>query len=381
MKGLIFTLPIFAIALIVAYFLITKSDLYTATPLIPTNLLENVSTNKEPGEAVKEVATGLDTPWSLAFLPDGGMLVTERNGQVRYIGEDALELPIIATITNAKEIGEGGLLGIALDPNFSANKYVYLYYTYDGSGNNTRNRVVRMSYNGKGLTDEKILVNNIPGAANHNGGRLAFGSDGYLYIGTGDAQEPSTAQSKTTTAGKILRVDTNGKAISDNPFNNSVFSYGHRNVQGFDWDKNGNLWASEHGRSGALSGLDELNLIKAGNNYGWPDIEGNETREGMQTAKKNSGATTTWAPGGVVFLDPYIYFVGLRGQGLYRATINGETVADVKKALSNEFGRLREVKAKDGELYVATSNNDGRGAPNDGDDKILRIDPTRIEFK
>jgi glucose/arabinose dehydrogenase len=319
---------------------------------------------------------GMDTPWALAFLPDGGILVTERAGRVRLIEKTgALSSVPVVTLSQVVEIGEGGLLGIVLHPDFVQNKYVYLYYTYSSQNGDTLNRVVRMKYTDKKLVDEEVIVDAIPGNSNHNGGRIKFGPDGFLYIGTGDAQNPSQAQDTHSLGGKILRVTDTGKIPPGNPFDNRVYSYGHRNVQGLAWDSSGNLWATEHGRSGALSGLDELNLIQEGKNYGWPVIQGNETKQGMETAKKNSG-NTTWAPSGAAFVGNSLFFAGLRGQALYEAVISHELVVDVKEHLKGEVGRIREVLlGPDGMLYITTSNLDGRGQPHQGDDNVIRVNP------
>jgi glucose/arabinose dehydrogenase len=253
-----------------------------------------------------------------------------------------------------------------------------LYYTYTASGNNTMNRVVRLTMENEiFLVDEKIIVDAIPGASNHNGGRIKFGPDGYLYIGTGDAQEPSRAQDTNSLAGKILRVTDDGSPAPGNPFNNRIYSYGHRNVQGLAWDSNGQLWATEHGRSGALSGLDEVNKIESGKNYGWPEIQGNETRDGMITAAKNSG-NTTWAPAGMDYVAGSMYYAGLRGESLYEANVSGSQIPDVITHLKGQYGRLRDVVTHNGMLYITTSNKDGRGSPKEGDDKILRINPEKL---
>lgn len=320
------------------------------------------------------VAQNLDTPWSIAFLPNKSFLVTERKGDIWLMDPNGNSSTLlIAKIENAKEIGEGGLLGIVLHPNFETNNFVYLYYTYTQNGENTLNRVVRMVFKDKKLTDETVIVDKIPGASNHNGGRIKFGPDGFLYIATGDAQNPSQAQNKNSLAGKILRVTDEGKPPVGNLFNNLVYSYGHRNVQGLSWDNNKNLWATEHGRSGALSGLDELNLIKVGKNYGWPDIEGDEKRSGMETARRNSGSTT-WAPSGAVFVGNSLFYGWLRGQSLYEAIIENEKVIEAKEHFNGEFGRIRDVVlGPDGFLYITTSSQDGRGNPKPNDDKIIKV--------
>lgn len=340
----------------------------------------STQTNNTP--AVSVLAENLDTPWGIVFLPDGTMLVTERQGRIRRIDSNGkLDLAPVATIERVKEIGEGGLLGITIHPNFSANNYVYLYYTYSSNGSNTHNRVIRMTYKDNKLTNEQIIVNSIPGASNHNGGRIKFGPDDFLYITTGDAQNPSQAQNTSTLGGKILRVTDEGKTPSGNPFNNLVFSYGHRNVQGLAWDSREQLWATEHGPSGGEfgTGNDELNKIESGKNYGWPIIQGDQTRPGMETPRKNSGPSTTWAPSGASFVGSSLFFTGLRGQTLYEAVINGNQVTTVREHFKGQYGRLRDVVVgPDGMLYMTTSNRDGRGTPVPADDRILRINPVKL---
>ncbi len=356
MKNLVIIIGLTIIVIVGAIYFRSQNTISTSEKITPTNKIEIPQTSV--------IAENLDTPWAIAFLPDNSMLVTERDGTVLH------DLLPIAKINKVKEIGEGGLLGIAIHPNFSENNYVYLYYTYNNLGDDTLNRVVRMKYLNNTLINEEIIVDNIPGASNHNGGRIKFGPDGFLYIATGDAENPSQAQDTNSLAGKILRVTDEGQV--------SVFSYGHRNVQGLAWNENGDLWATEHGRSGTLSGLDELNLIESGKNYGWPEIQGDETKSGMETARKNS-ATTTWAPSGAAFIGDSLYFAGLRGQTLYEAIIQNGQVLEVKEHFKGEFGRIREViVGPDGMLYITTSNKDGRGNPKSGDDKIIRVNPKKL---
>lgn len=332
-----------------------------------------------PKQAFAVVASKLDTPWAFAFLPDRTMLFTERPGNIRIVNADGSLRERVIPVDRVLEKGEGGLLGIAVDPKFAQNQYLYLYSTYAANGDNTRNHVVRYTFDGTAITDQKIIVDAIPGAANHNGGALAFGPDGYLYITTGDAQEPSRAQNIDSLAGKILRVDTSGAPAPGNPFDNRVFSYGHRNPQGIAWDAQGQLWATEHGRSGIQSGFDEVNLIIKGGNYGWPDIQGDATRPGMIAPVVNSGPNTTWAPSGAAVFGNSLFFAGLRGVTLYEAQLDGSRITSVKTHLVGEYGRLRAVaRGPDGYLYLSTSNRDGRGKPTAADDQIFRIDPAQL---
>lgn len=325
------------------------------------------------------IAKNLETPWALVFLPDKSLLVTERPGRVRLIdSNNNLQSESVVVLNNVKEIGEGGLLGLALHPNFAANNFIYLYYTYGENIGNTSNRVARMTYQNKKLQDEKIIVDKIPGSLFHNGGRIKFGPDGFLYITTGDAQNPSQAQNINALGGKILRVTDDGKPALDNPFNNLVYSYGHRNPQGLAWNSEGQLWATEHGRSGLLSGLDELNLIEKGKNYGWPIIQGDQVKNGMETPKLNSGPFVTWAPAGAVFIKNSLFFGGLRGQALYEAIIDQNKIT-LKEYFNGQFGRIRDVVlGPDNFLYITTSNRDGRGNPISSDDRIIKINPSYI---
>ena len=320
------------------------------------------------------VAKNLEVPWAIAFLPDGGILVTERPGRVRLIDKDGnLQDKPVAAISAVKEFGEGGLLGITLHPEFEKNNFVYLYYTYAGDQDNTLNRVSRFTFDKKSLKDETTIVNGIPGNRFHNGGRIKFGSDGFLYITTGDSQNPSLAQDTNSLAGKILRTTENGSPVPDNPFANLIFSYGHRNPQGITWDKDGNLWETEHGNTAT----DELNLIEIGKNYGWPTIRGDQTQEGMKSPIIHSG-NDTWAPAGAAYLNGSIFFSGLKGQTLFEAKIENGS-ATLVEHLKGQFGRLREVVVgPDNMLYITTSNRDGRGVPTSDDDRIIRINPAKL---
>ena len=341
---------------------------------VDSNLPQDEEQNTAEQESIQVVAENLKIPWGVAFLPNDEILVTERPGNLLKIGTDRA----VIKIEGVRHTGEGGLLGLALHPKFSENHWVYLYLT-TSEGGDLRNRVERYKLEGQTLTDWKLIIKNIPGAAVHDGGRLAFGPDGYLYIGTGDAGNSNLAQDRNSLAGKILRLKDEGSIPDDNPFNNAVYSYGHRNVQGLAWDNSGRLWATEHGRSGILSGFDELNLIEKGKNYGWPTIQGNQQKEEMVTPIINSGASDTWAPAGAAYADGSIFFGGLRGEAVFEAKLNGTKALIFTKHLHKEFGRIREVAlGPDKYLYITTSNTDGRGNPVTGDDKLIRVSLDRI---
>lgn len=341
------------------------------------------------------IAKNLDVPWAIAFLPGGNMMVTERRGKVKVINQATGEQKIIAKLNDVTEVSESGLLGIALHPNFEKNKFVYLYYTQGVRGTSAKNRVVRYVFDGQSLSNQKVIVDGIPSAPNHDGGRIKFGPDGYLYITTGEAQNPKIAQDTNSLGGKILRVTDEGKQAPNNPFNNLIYSYGHRNPQGIAWDDQGRLWATEHGPSGGKlgTGNDEINLIEAGKNYGWPIIQGSQTRKNMVTPVLNSTPSITWAPSGAAYLNGSIYFAGLRGQALYEAVIDNTVILSQAKNLSQtvkikelkthfkkEFGRLRElIIGPDNMLYITTSNRDGRGIPDLlNDDRIIRVNPEKL---
>ena len=315
-------------------------------------------------ENIEVIAQNLNIPWEIAFLPNGEILVTERSGTLLLV-KSGQKIPI----EGVKHIGEGGLLGAAIHPNFENNKYIYLYYTYSSDGNETLNRVVRFKFENGKLINETVLVDKIPGAVNHNGGRIKFGPDKFLYISIGDAQNPSLAQDKNSLAGKILRVTDEGKTAPGNPFNNLVYSYGHRNPQGLAWDNQGRLWATEHGPQA----VDELNLIEKGKNYGWPTIQGDQIQEGMVNPVIQSGSTVTWAPAGATYLGESIFFGGLAGKSLFEYKIADKTL---KRYFQEEFGRIRAVVlGPDGYLYITTSNTDGRGNPKEDDDKLIKVNP------
>ncbi len=332
----------------------------------------NLPADKEDGEVnIEIVAENLEIPWEVVFLPNEELLVTERPGRLLIIGQDRTAIEV----AGVRHVGEGGLLGLTLHPDYEQNKLIYLYLTSEENGQIV-NRVERYRLENNSLTSRKVILEGILGAPNHDGGRIEFGPDGYLYITTGDAQRTTLSQDTNSLNGKILRITDEGEIPADNPYGTAVYSYGHRNVQGITWDDSDQLWATEHGRSGIRSGLDELNLIEKGKNYGWPEIEGDETKEGMVTPVIHSGSSETWAPAGAEFLNESIFFVGLRGATLYQAKVDNRKVVSLIKHFEDEYGRLRAVKlGPDGNLYITTSNRDGRGTPKPGDDKIIRINP------
>ena len=340
---------------------------------------------------VGTVAENLEIPWEIAFVPDGRIFFTERVGNLRVIENGQLN-PRPVSILDVGTV-EGGLLGLALDPNFEQNHFLYLYYTYFEFPF-TYNKVVRFTEKDNSLLDEFILVDKIPGAEIHDGGRLKFDPDEKLYITTGDAGNSNSAQDLNSLSGKILRINPDGTIPSDNPFADSmIFSYGHRNPQGLDWDPvTGKLVATEHGPSGERGvAHDEVNVVEAGKNYGWPKIIGGEHDPEFVDPIIHTGEDT-WAPSGATFYDSKNipewtnkYFVAtLRGGHLRMLDLNLEEnqVSSSEALFSNTYGRLRDANiGPDGNLYLLTSNRDGRGTPAENDDRILKIIPIISEEK
>lgn len=372
-KILIFTLSIILLASLV-YFVSTNQRYRQASKQEAKSQIVQLEEEKIEGN-ITVIAENLQIPWEIVFLPENKILVTERPGTVKILTPDKTLKEY--KIKEVFHYGEGGLLGAAKHPEFEKNRFVYLYLTYKKNGE-ILNKVNRYKLENDKLIFDKTIIDNIKGAIYHDGGRIQFGPDGYLYITTGDAGKPTLAQDTKNLSGKILRIKDDGSIPKDNPFGNAVYSYGHRNPQGLAWDKNGQLWITEHGPSGIQSGFDEINKIVKGGNYGWPEILGDEEKEGMIKPIVHSGADETWAPAGAVFYKDYLIFAGLRGSSLYR--FNPKT-KEVKAFFKNQFGRLRAVVlGPDGYIYVSTSNTDGRGKPREGDDKIIKINPKLLEL-
>jgi glucose/arabinose dehydrogenase len=335
---------------------------------------------------VETVVGDLATIWAIDFAPDGRIFLTERGGRIRTVTNGQVD-PEPWMSLDVVEPGESGLLGLALDPDFSQNGYVYVAYTY-AVDNGLQNRLVRLkedSANRRGSFDT-VILDEARGAHVHDGGRVKIGPDRMLYWTMGESGAQDLAQSLQTLNGKILRVNLDGTIPSDNPFPGSpVYSYGHRNPQGLAWQPGtGRLYETEHGPSGQQSCCDEVNLIQPGQNYGWPTVYGDRTAEGTIPPLTHSGpnSSTVWAPGGMTFVTngPWagsLVFVGLRGESLYQVTLDPAspgTVTGVERYLQGQYGRLREVvEGPDGALYLSTSNRDGRGRPGATDDRLLRV--------
>lgn len=316
---------------------------------------------------VRTVASGLAVPWGLDFLPGGNALVTERNSARLLEVSPTGQVSVVGTVTGVVAAGEGGLLGIAVSPTFAADRYVYLYYTAAGD-----NRIVRFRYANGQMGPQEVVVSGIPKGTIHNGGRIAFGPDGMLYAGTGEAGNTSLAQDLGSLGGKILRVTPSGAPAPGNPFGSRVWSYGHRNVQGLAWDGDGRLYATEFGQNT----FDEVNLIEAGNNYGWPVVEG------FGGGAQFTDPLLTWSPAeaspsGAAVLGDSLWVAALRGRRLWEVPLTGDGGVGTPVAhLAGELGRLRAVEAApDGSLWVTTSNRDGRGTPAPSDDRIVAVTP------
>ena len=309
----------------------------------------------------QEVVSDLEAPWGLVPLKDGSFLISERDTRkiVRIRNGATSDL---RTIDEADPAGEGGLLGLAMTPN---EKTVFAYYTAADD-----NRIVSMSWDGRELGAPKVILRGIPKGFIHNGGRMVIGPDGYLYVGTGESGDRGLAQDRDSLGGKILRLRLDGRPAPGNPFDNEVFSYGHRNVQGLAFDDEDRLWASEFGQQA----WDELNLIREGANYGWPEVEGSGKARGV-TNPKVVWRTRDASPSGLAYWQDALWMAGLRGERLWQIPLDGTDTGDPVAHFRGDYGRLRTVEvAIDGNsLLLTNSNTDGRGDPSSADDRLFRI--------
>ncbi|MFF9176601.1 PQQ-dependent sugar dehydrogenase [Streptomyces sp. NPDC014793] len=323
-------------------------------------------------KVLRTVAEGLKTPWGLAPLPDGGLLVSSRDdGTITRVDDRTGRETELGTVSGVAAEGEGGLLGIALSPGFASDHMIYAYFTSASD-----NRVVRMLYDagkpaGEQLGAPDTVFKGIPKGFIHNGGRIAFGPDRMLYAGTGESGDRGLAQDKKSLGGKILRLTPEGEPAPGNPFPGSpVYSYGHRNVQGLAWDSRQRLFASEFGQDT----WDELNAIVPGGNYGWPDAEGRSSGSGFRDPVAQ-WHTDEASPSGIAYVDGVIWMAGLKGERLWRIPLRGTAASAAPQAfLTGEYGRLRTVvPAGKGKVWLVTSNTDGRGSPKKGDDRVLEV--------
>ncbi len=322
----------------------------------------STTTASTPATAV--IATDLDVPWAIAFLPDGSALVTLRDKADLVHIRQGQAPTVLGKIPGVRPDGEGGLLGVAVSPRFAIDHSIYVYFTAAED-----NRVVRLTFEDAKATKPTVVLRGIPRAGNHNGGRLAFGPGGYLYVTTGDAGKSDRSQDKKALGGKILRITADGKPAPGNPFGDSpVWSYGHRNVQGIAWAPDGRMYASEFGQNT----WDELNLIEPGRNYGWPVVEGKAGRSGF-TDPIAQWATSDASPSGIAVAGGSVWMTALRGESLWRIPLTTQGIGTPKRLLNGQYGRLRDaVSGPDGRLWVLTSNT-FRGSPAADDDRLVAL--------
>ncbi|HKO62927.1 MAG TPA: PQQ-dependent sugar dehydrogenase [Pyrinomonadaceae bacterium] len=337
------------------------------------------------------VVSNLEVPWSIVWAPDGRMFFTERPGRVRVYDKGQLAPTPLLMISDVEESGESGLMSMALHPDFASNRWIYVAYTFSAGGQ--RVRVVRYRETASGLTDRTVIIDDIPAARFHAGCRIRFGPDRRLYITTGDATDRSLAQRLDSLAGKTLRINDDGTIPSDNPFvgqsnaRGEIWSIGHRNAQGLDWQPGTNLmFQTEHGPSGfdGPDGGDEVNIVERGKNYGWPVVHHEQTRSGMESPLLLY--TPACAPASAVFyrgsqfpqFKENLFFGCLRGARLIRVVLEGRKVVSQEDLLQGTYGRIRDVaEGPDGYLYFSTSNKDSRGRPASNDDRIMRLVPQK----
>ncbi|MEV0668038.1 PQQ-dependent sugar dehydrogenase [Actinomadura luteofluorescens] len=311
----------------------------------------------------RTVAEGFKVPWAVAFLPGGEALVTERDTARLLRIAPSGRKAAVGTVPGVDAQGEGGLLGVAVSPSYGTDHFVYLYYTAASD-----NRVVRATYDGR-LGDLRPIVTGIPKGSIHNGGRLAFGPDKMLYVTTGETGEGGTAQDKNSLGGKILRVTPEGAPAPGNPFGTRVWTYGHRNVQGLAWDGAGRMYATEFGQDR----FDEINLIVKGRDYGWPVVEGVGHRKGF-TDPLLTWTTDQASPSGLAYAGGSLWAAALRGERLWQIPLDNGKAGRPTARFQGRYGRLRSVvRTPSGSLWVTTSNQDGRGDPRPGDDRIFDV--------
>lgn len=310
--------------------------------------------------AAARIAINLEAPWSIDS--DGERLfVAERDGAIVRIekygekyGEMVREKVFLSEPLSTA--AEAGLLGFVLQEDFDDSSLAYAYYTYDLGGKPV-NRIVTLFRDGEGWHEEDILLDKIESGPVHHGGRLALSPEGTLFATIGDGATPETAQNPHSFNGKIVKLKEDGSF--------EIFSSGHRNPQGLAWNSKGELYSSEHGQSAN----DEINEIVQGGNYGWPEIEGNESQEGMLSPLLTSGANVTWAPSGMTFHKGMLYVAALRGKAIL--VIDPETMVITRKI--EGYGRIRDVYSDGESLYFISNNTDGRGTPSESDDILYEL--------
>jgi glucose/arabinose dehydrogenase len=341
----------------------------TATPAAaPSGSTTPTPTTAPPVDRARVagvVATGLDVPWGIAFLPDGSALVSERDtARIVHVTPQGA-VTRVGTVQGVDGTGEGGLLGIALSPAYATDRTLFAYFTAGAE-----NVIARMTYDGNALADQRRIFGGIPSGPIHNGGRIAFGPDGFLYVGTGEAGRGTPAQDPNDLGGKILRITPEGDPAPGNPTKGSpVWTLGHRNVQGLAWDARGRMWASEFGQNT----WDELNRIVPGSNYGWPVVEGRSGDKRFRNPVRQ-WHTDVASPSGIAIAGGSVFMASLRGERLWQIPLLSHGIGKPRALLTHRYGRLRAVAvAPDRSLWVMTNNTDGRGSPRPGDDRIVRL--------
>ncbi len=309
------------------------------------------------------LATGLTTPWSVVFVGETALISSRDTGEILELIGD--ETRVVGTVPGVVHVGESGLLGLAI-----ADDELNLFAYSTGADENRIHRIPLTGEPGSfGLGAAEVILDGIPAASYHDGGRIAFGPDGMLYATTGDAGQRSAAQDPDDLGGKILRMTPDGDVPEDNPFPGSlVFSLGHRNPQGIAWDADGRLFATEFGQDT----WDELNIINPGGNYGWPEVEGiGEDADFIDPVQQ--WGTDEASPSGITIIEDTLFVANLRGERIRAVPVSDPAVST--EYLAGEFGRIRDAtQAPDGMLWLLTSNTDSYGTPSDGDDQIVRIE-------
>jgi len=336
----------------------------------PSSEEPTTSLSPQPGRlrprVVGTVARNLAAPWGITFLPDGTALVGERDTtRVLSVPAGSGGVREVGRVTIAAPQGEAGLLGLAASPQFSEDALVYAYVSTAED-----NRVVRMEYDGRRLGQPQPVLTGIPNGFIHDGGRLLFAEDGTLFVSTGEIGDEELAQDRDSLAGKILRITTDGDPAPDNPREGSpVWTMGHRNVQGLAFDDRGRLWASEFGSNT----WDELNLIDRARNYGWPRVEGRGGGDDYRDPFVQ-WRTSEASPSGLAFHEGSLWMASLRGARLWQVPVTAKGTGRPRDWFVGDYGRLRTVVvAPNGNLWVTTSNRDGRGDPAAADDRILEV--------
>ncbi|WP_282795385.1 PQQ-dependent sugar dehydrogenase [Streptomyces sp. CC224B] len=318
----------------------------------------------EPGK-VTALTSGADVPWGLAFLPDGSGVYTERNTANVYRLTKSGQRTLLGRVPQSQATGgEGGLMGLEVSPTFATDHYLYFLHTAAEG-----NRIARMTLENNRLSGYTVLLRGMAKNRYHNGGRLRFGPDGKLYAGMGDAQNTALAQDRTSLNGKILRINPDGSIPADNPFGNAVWSIGHRNPQGLDFDSQGRLWQAEFGNNV----MDEVNLVQKGGNYGWPNCEGTNGSCAGYIAPKKTWPVSAGSPSGLTVVNDHVFVATTRGQRLYRMRIDaGANLVDERTYFSGTYGRLRTPEVdRDGDIWLTTSA-DRDTTPNN--DRVLLVD-------